>query len=177
MILLDMELQWKSGANGAVVYWLSLLHNFIQQVWTEVLRKFKSCSLHVGDSRWWGSLTWSQLEIRLNVFRRSTIPQKQFITIIIIITIIKKKKSHSDRFRHIQVLSSISRNYSGVFKTLCNFGIIRAVVYLELWQIQNQKHIQNPRILRTLAYSFQIQRLIQTSTMSIIYDEAFCKNI
>ena len=68
----------------------------------------------------------------------------------------QKKKSHSDRFRHIQVLSSISRNYSGVFKTLCNFGIIRAVVYLELWQIQNQKHIQNPRILRTLAYSFQI---------------------
>ena len=28
---------------------------------------------------------WSQLEIRLNVFRRSTIPQKQFIIIFIIV--------------------------------------------------------------------------------------------
>ena len=31
---------------------------------------------------------WSQLEIKLNAFRRSTIPKKQFIIIIIIITII-----------------------------------------------------------------------------------------
>ena len=42
-------------------------------------------SRHVGDSRWWGSLTMVRLEIRLNAFRRSTIPQKQFIIITIII--------------------------------------------------------------------------------------------
>ena len=37
-----------------------------------------------GEDLW----QWSRLEIRLNVFRRSTIPQKQFIIIIIIIIII-----------------------------------------------------------------------------------------
>ena len=35
-----------------------------------------------GEDLW----QWSRLEIRLNAFRRSTIPQKQFIIIIIIIT-------------------------------------------------------------------------------------------
>ena len=34
-----------------------------------------------GEDLW----QWSRMEIRLNVFRRSTIPQKQFIIIIIII--------------------------------------------------------------------------------------------
>ena len=37
-----------------------------------------------GEDLW----QWSRLEIRLDVFRRSTIPQKQFITILIIIIII-----------------------------------------------------------------------------------------
>ena len=27
------------------------------KAWTQVLRRFKPCSRHVGDSRWWGSLT------------------------------------------------------------------------------------------------------------------------
>ena len=27
------------------------------KAWTQVLHRFKSCSRHVGDSRWWGSLT------------------------------------------------------------------------------------------------------------------------
>ena len=27
------------------------------KTWTQVLRRFKSCSWRVGDSRWWGSLT------------------------------------------------------------------------------------------------------------------------
>ena len=27
------------------------------KAWTQVLRRFKSCSRHVGDSWWWGSLT------------------------------------------------------------------------------------------------------------------------
>ena len=37
-----------------------------------------------GEDLW----QWSRLEIRLNAFRRSTIPQKEFIIIIIIIIII-----------------------------------------------------------------------------------------
>ena len=36
--------------------------------------------IHDGEDLW----QWSRLEIRLNAFRRSTIPQKQFIIIIII---------------------------------------------------------------------------------------------
>ena len=38
-----------------------------------------------GEDLW----QWSRLEIRLNAFRRSTIPQKQFVIIIIIIIIIR----------------------------------------------------------------------------------------
>ena len=34
-------------------YWTTSLNN----VWIQVLRRFKSCSRRVGDSRWWGSLT------------------------------------------------------------------------------------------------------------------------
>ena len=59
------------------------------KVRTQVLRRFKSCSQHVGDSQWWGSLTMvPRLEIRLSAFCQSTIPQKQFFIIIIIIIII-----------------------------------------------------------------------------------------
>ena len=56
-----------------------------------------SCSRRVGDSRWWGSLTVVRLEIRLKVFRRPTIPQKQFIFIFIIISLLSK---HSITFNH-----------------------------------------------------------------------------
>ena len=38
---------------------------------------------------------WPRLEIRLNVFRRSTMPQKQFIIIIIIIIIIRVNKNET----------------------------------------------------------------------------------
>ena len=41
-----------------------------------------------GEDLW----QWSRLEIRLNAFRRSTIPQKQFIIIIIIINRIRNWK-------------------------------------------------------------------------------------
>ena len=43
-----------------------------------------------GEDLW----QWSRLEIRLNAFRWSTKPQKQFIIIIIIITSSKKIKKH-----------------------------------------------------------------------------------
>ena len=90
------------------------------------------------------------------------------------------KQKHPDRYRHIQTLWSISRNYSGIFQTLSNPGIIRVVVYPEPWHIQNQKHIQNPVIFKNPVYSelwhSQNPMLIQTFTTSSIYDEAFCEN-
>ena len=61
-----------------------------------------------------------------------------------------------------------------------DLGILRAVVYPELWHIQNQKHILKPGTFRARAYwqlgHIQNPRLIQTSTMSNIYDEASCEN-
>ena len=52
-----------------------------QKAWTQVLRKFKSWLQGVGHSQWWGSLTIVLVEIRLNAFCWSTIPQKQLIII------------------------------------------------------------------------------------------------
>ena len=60
------------------------------KAWSQVLRRFKSCSQHFGDSQWWDLWQWLLLEIRLNAFRWSTIPQKQFFIIIIIIVRIKR---------------------------------------------------------------------------------------
>ena len=71
-----------------VAQWLSLLHIFILQ---PELRFCAGSSpargvLEISDSEdlW----IWSQLEIRLNAIRRSTIPQKQFIIIIANIIIV-----------------------------------------------------------------------------------------
>ena len=54
------------------------------KAWTQVLRRFNPArsvsEIRDGEDLW----QWSRLEIRLNAFRRSTIPQKQFIFIIII---------------------------------------------------------------------------------------------
>ena len=74
-----------------MVLWCSgyhyLLHNFIQfnKAWAQVLCRFKSSALacwrfemvRISDN---GP---SLLEVRLNPFRQSTIPQKQFIIIFI----------------------------------------------------------------------------------------------
>ena len=49
----------------------------------------RACSvseIHDGEDLW----QWSQLEIRLNTFHRSTIPQKQFIIIIIKHLVLRK---------------------------------------------------------------------------------------
>ena len=56
-------------------------------------------------------------------------------------------------FRHNQAYPGIIKTYLGIFKTLCNAGISRTVVYLEPQHIQNQKHIQNPGRFATLVYS------------------------
>ena len=72
----------------------------------------------------------------------------------------------------------------GIFKTLCNSGIYKTVVYAEPWHIQNQKYIQNPAIFTSLVYSehryihnagiFKIRGIFRT--LSNMYDEAFCEN-
>ena len=69
----------KLEKSGTVVQWLSLLHNFIQRILNSGLSE-----IHNGEDLW-EELSW--LEIRLNTFGQSTIPQKQFIIIIIMIII------------------------------------------------------------------------------------------
>ena len=56
-------------------------------------------------------------------------------------------------FRHVPGYSGISKNYSGVFRILCNPSIFRNLIYSEPLLIQNQKHNQKPFILRNLVYS------------------------
>ena len=76
----------------------------------------------------------------------------------------RQKKAHSGIIRHIEELFRHIQTYSKPNVTLA---------YLKLWCIQNpdiihnQKHIQNPRIFRTLAYSeFEAySEPCQTSTM------------
>ena len=73
--------------------WFSGYHyctTSFNKAWTQVMYRLKFCSLSVGDSRWWGSLTMIPGGNKVNDFRLSTIPQKQFIIIIIIIIIIMK---------------------------------------------------------------------------------------
>ena len=59
--------------------WLSLLHKFIQLNLNSGSNPAHGVSeIRDGEDPW----QWSQLEIRLNLLRHSTIPQKQFIIII-----------------------------------------------------------------------------------------------
>ena len=59
--------------------WLSLLHSFIQQAWTQALRS-SSPARSVSEIRDGEYLRqWYRLEIRLNTFRQSTISQKKTI--------------------------------------------------------------------------------------------------
>ena len=56
-------------------------------------------------------------------------------------------------FRHVEGYSGISKNYSGVFRTLRNPSIFRNLIYSQPLLIQNQKHNQKPVILRNLVHS------------------------
>ena len=57
------------------------LHNFIQRNLNSGSNPARGISeIHDGEDLWY----WSQLEMRLNAFRQWTIPQKQFIIIILI---------------------------------------------------------------------------------------------
>ena len=88
-----------------------------------------------------------------------------------------------------QIYWGIFSTYSDIFWALCNHGIFRtlvcseschiqsqstfrALVYLKLWDIQNQKHIQTAGLFRTLEYS-ELERYpesYQTSTMRTSFE-------
>ena len=59
--------------------WLSLLHNFIQPNLNSDSNPARGVSENRDGEDLW---QWSQLEIKLNAFRRSTIPKKQFRKVI-----------------------------------------------------------------------------------------------
>ena len=71
-----------------IIRLLSLLYNLIQQSLNSGSMQVQILLTVVGDLRWWGSLTMVQARNKakhLNTFCWSTIPQEQFIIIIIII--------------------------------------------------------------------------------------------
>ena len=80
----ELFCKWRNclPTSGTVVWWLSLLHNFIQLSLNSGSAQAQTLlgvsEIRDGEDLW----QWSRLEIRLNTFRRSTIPQKQFIIII-----------------------------------------------------------------------------------------------
>ena len=67
------------------------------------------------------------------------------------LTIFTHIPAYSGMFTLIQTQSNIFRNYSSIFRTLCN------LVYFESYHVQNQKHIQNRVIFRTPKYSAPCQ--------------------
>ena len=101
----------KLEKSGTVVQWLSLPHNFIQRILNSGLSEIRD-----GENLW--ELSW--LEIRLNTFGQSTIPQKQFIIIIIMI-IIKMSPSLNeylslDTFKVFRIIfMRILKYFEGIF--------------------------------------------------------------
>ena len=61
---------------GALMYWLSLLYNFIQQSLLAACRRFEMVRISDNDPGWiWG----------VNAFHRSTVLQKQFVITLIML--------------------------------------------------------------------------------------------
>ena len=62
--------------------------------------------------------------------------------------------SNSTVFLHFKITQNTRKVYQDlrpdIFKTK---GIFRTLVYPKLWHIQNQRHIQNPGLFKTLGYS------------------------
>ena len=86
---------------------------------------------------------------------------------------IKAIQTDLGTFRHNQAYPGIIQN---IFKTLCNRGIFRAVLYPVPWHnIQKQKHIQNPGIFKPLVYS-EPQYIQNPRHISSINDEEICEN-
>ena len=56
-------------------------------------------------------------------------------------------------FSHNRAYSGIIQAYLDIFRTLSNPGLLWTVGYPELWNIQDQTHIQISDIFTTLEYS------------------------
>ena len=85
--------------------------------------------------------------------KQEKVKQKLFRQIQVYSCISRHIQAHSGISRDNQAYSRIFRNYSGIFSTLCNPDIFRTLIYSESCHIQNQRHIQNPGISKTLAHS------------------------
>ena len=62
-LIICLKLEHHRGS--IVAPWCSSYHyctTSFYKAWNQVLRRFKSCSRCVGDSRWWGSLTMAPAE-------------------------------------------------------------------------------------------------------------------
>ena len=88
--------------------------SLLQITWTQVLCRFKSCSRCVGDLQWWWSLTIAPVgnkAKRLSYHKNNTaiynmtatIPQKQFITIIIKIEIFESSSYRCCVFKLVEL--------------------------------------------------------------------------
>ena len=88
--------------------------SLVQITWTQVLCRFKSCSRCVGDLQWWWSLTIAPVgnkAKRLSYHKNNTaiynmtatIPQKQFITIIIKIEIFESSSYRCCVFKLVEL--------------------------------------------------------------------------
>ena len=101
-----------------MMQWLSLLRNFIQQILNSTSLQFQICAeIFNGENLW----QWTRLGIFYNTFRRSTIPQKQFvITIIIIIiiitNIITKIPSYQNNYQILLSIESENHHYKPYLK-------------------------------------------------------------
>ena len=77
------------------------------------------------------------------------------------LTIFTHIPAYSGMFTLIQTQSNIFRNYSSIFRTLCNPGVFLIVSCSEPEAYSEPCYIQNPEIF---------------STLPNIYDRAFCEN-
>ena len=76
-----------SHFSSVVAYHFGSVTLFIK-AWIQVLPKFKSCSRHVGDLRWWRSLTNVSAGNKTKCLSSVNHSAKQFVIIVIIIIII-----------------------------------------------------------------------------------------
>ena len=105
-----------------------------------------------GEDLW----QWSRLEIRLNAFRRSTIPQKQFLIFIIIIIIIIK---------HCRVLLVNTCFYFDSRWNLCFTLTITASFHWEIRQnltifcvtFSSERYLRRNFLLKLQAVLYQLQ--------------------
>ena len=82
--------------------------------------------------------------------------------------IVRHILAYSDIFKHKEVNSGNIRVYWDIFRTLCNPGVFRTLVYSELEAYSEPWCIQNSGIFRILVHS----EPCQTSTMEHLHENS-----